>query len=114
MRMGASDIKGTSSCYHTKRKVKHIYTHPKYTPWQAYSDVGIAEADQLIVFSSNVRPVCLPYLPLDGDIKYRTDESLTLVGWNYINNAKNDFDAADESNSNIKLARIQVKKPYIN
>ena len=80
MRMGTADLESIDGQGAIERRVKQLFVHPKYTPGEAYYDVGIAEADKIIEFSKYIRPVCLPYLPIDND-DYLSDEFVTQAGW---------------------------------
>ena len=62
------------------RRVIDITFHPKYKPGKLHYDVGIASASKTIEFTDYIRPVCLPYLPIDNDNLFK-EEAALLVGW---------------------------------
>jgi hypothetical protein len=62
------------------RRVIDIIFHPKYKPGKLHYDVGIALASKTIEFTDYIRPVCLPYLPIDNDNRFK-EEAALLVGW---------------------------------
>ena len=62
------------------RRVIDILPHPKYIPGRVYYDVGIVVTSEVITFTDYIRPVCLPYLPVDnGNFE---EENVQIVGWN--------------------------------
>ena len=102
--MGTSDLKATHSPGAIDRRVTHIYVHPKYTTGKAYYDVGIAKVHKLIEFNEYVRPVCLPYLPVD-DASHLEDQFVTLGGWGYANQTRTGV----ELTPNLRLRSLRVK-----
>ena len=74
------------------RRVEDIIFHPKYVHGEVYYDVGIAVANKLMDFNDYIRPICLPYLPVD-DANSFSKVSVISVGW---------------ENSQIKKTRIEV------
>ena len=103
--MGTSDLDRIHSDGGFERRVIDIHVHPRYVPGQAHYDVGIAEAIDIFVFSDFVRPVCLPYLPVDDD-NFLEGNYVTLVGWGYSIQARNNVQFV--ASSNLKLRSFQV------
>ena len=107
MRMGTSDLESVHSPGGTERRIIGIKVHPRYIPGEAHYDVGIAETREEISFNEFVRPVCLPYLPVDND-NYLAGEFVTLAGWGYVIKVRNNVEQT-ELTSNLKLRSLQVK-----
>ena len=105
--MGTSDLDSIHSSYSIERRVVNIQFHPKYEPGKAYYDVGIAEAGELITFNDYIRPVCLPYLPID-DADNQKQNVVTLAAWGYTVQARNTSGTV-ELISNLKLRSLKVK-----
>ena len=105
MRLGTADLEGIHTDGGIDRRVKEIYWHPKYVPGQAYFDVGIAVASKPVSFTSYVRPVCLPYLPVDYENQFK-DKFVTLSGWGYTVQARRSD--LTELTSNLKLRSLKV------
>ena len=102
MRLGSSDLDSV----HTtgiERNVKQVLVHPKYRQNQAYYDVGIAVADVHIEFSDYVRPICLPFRPVDDEDDL-ADDFVTLAGWGYFLDPRNEL----QLSSKLKLISLQV------
>ena len=74
------------------RRVEDIFFHPKYVPGKVYYDVGIAVANKPMDFNDYIRPICLPYLPVDDENLF-SEVSVISVGW---------------ENSQVKKRRIEV------
>ena len=74
------------------RRVEDILFHPKYVHGEVYYDVGIAVANKPMDFNDHIRPICLPYLPVDDENLF-SKVSVISVGW---------------KNSQIKKTRIEV------
>ena len=66
MRLGISDY-ATKTKYELDLKVIQIFTHPKYKYLEAYFDAGIAVAERHIEFNDFIRPVCLPFRPVEDE-----------------------------------------------
>ena len=105
--MGTADLESVHSPGGTERRVIDIKIHPRYIPGQAHYDVGIAETREEISFNEFVRPVCLPYLPVDND-NYLSGEFVTLAGWGYVLRARNNVEQL-ELTSNLKLRSLEVR-----
>ena len=77
------------------RRVEDILFHPKYVHGEVYYDVGIAVANKAMDFNDYIRPICLPYLPVDDENSFckTCSRSVISVGW---------------KNSQIKKTRIEV------
>jgi hypothetical protein len=45
-----------------------------------YYDIGIAVSDRVIEFTQKIRPICLPFQPVDGD-DYLEGKLVSLVEW---------------------------------
>ena len=110
MRLGTADLEGIHTDGGIERRVKEIYWHPKYVTGQAYFDVGIAVASKPVSFTSYVRPVCLPYLPVDYEDQFK-DKFVTLSGWGYTVEARRSD--LTELTSNLKLRSLKVGLEYI-
>ena len=74
------------------RRVEDILFHPKYVHGEVYYDVGIAVANKPMNFNDYIRPICLPYLPIDDENSF-SEVAVISVGW---------------ENSQIKKTRIEV------
>ena len=109
MRLGTSDLEGIHSDGGIERRVKEIRWHPKYKPGKVYFDVGIAVASKLITFTEFVRPVCLPYLPVDYEDQFE-GKFVTLAGWGYAVEARSGL---TELTSNLKLRSLKVIYSYV-
>ena len=111
MRMGTADLDSIHSPGGIERRVVDINFHPKYKPGQVYFDVGIAVAGEIITFNDFIRPVCLPYLPVDYN-DHLSDNFVTLGGWGYAIQARTGFDGIVtnlvELTSNLKLRSLKV------
>lgn len=105
IRMGTSDLESIHSNGGIERSVVDIHVHPKYVPGQAHYNVGIAEAIEIFEFSDFVRPVCLPYLPVD-DNNFLEGKYVTMAGWGYAIETRNNI--LSVKNSNVKLRSFQV------
>ena len=103
--MGTSDLDSIHSNGGFERRVIDIHVHPRYVPGQAHYDVGIAESIDIFVFSDFVRPVCLPYLPVDDD-NHLEGKYVTLAGWGYAIQARNNIKFV--ASSNLILRSFQV------
>ena len=104
MRMGTADLESIHSPGGIERRVAEIMFHPKYKPGKVYYDVGIAVADEIITFNEFIRPVCLPYLPVDYN-DHLTGKFVTLAGWGYALQARTNV---VELTSNLKLRSLKV------
>ena len=104
MRMGTADLEQVHSSGGIERRVKDIFVHTKYKSGKVYNDVGIAEADTLIEFNRYVRPVCLPYLPIDND-NFLAGEFVTTAGFGYTVQARS---GQTDLTSNLKLKSLKV------
>ena len=104
MRLGTADLEGIHTDGGIERRVKAIYWHPKYVFGRAYFDVGIAVASKPVSFTSYVRPICLPYLPVDYEDQFK-DKFVTLSGWGYTVQARSEL---TELTSNLKLRSLKV------
>ena len=87
MRLGSSNLNAIKSPGELLRKVDNINWHPEYKPGSIYFDVGIAITDTPITFTSFIRSVCLPFLPVD-EPDHLKDELLVLDGWRSSNLTK--------------------------
>ena len=105
MRLGTADLEGIHTDGGIERRVKAIYWHPKYVFGRAYFDVGIAVASKPVSFTSYVRPICLPYLPVDYEDQFK-DKFVTLSGWGYTVQARSEL---TELTSNLKLRSLKVR-----
>ena len=74
------------------RRVEDILFHPKYVHGEVYYDVGITVANKPMDFNDYIRPICLPYLPVDDENSF-SEVSVISVGW---------------ENSKVKKTRIEV------
>ena len=74
------------------RRVEDILFHPKYVHGEVYYDVGIAVANKPMDFNDYIRPICLPYLPIDDENSF-SEVAVISVGW---------------GNSQVKKTRIEV------
>ena len=90
MRLGTADLEGIHTDGGIERRVKAVHWHPKYVYGRAYFDVGIAIASKPVSFTSYVRPICLPYLPVDYEDSFK-DKFVTLSGWGYTRLINNCF-----------------------
>ena len=107
MRLGTADLEGIHFDGGIERRVKEIRYHPRYRPGRVYFDVGVATANKLITFTEYVRPVCLPYLPVDFEDSLK-DKFVTLAGWGYTIQARSGADPSVELTSNLKLRSLKV------
>ena len=105
--MGISDLKNINSTDTFGRRIKDVFVHTKYRPGRAYFDVGIAEAYTLIEFNDFVRPVCLPYLPIDND-NFLAGEIVTTAGFGYTALAGQGKSVQADLTSNLKLKMLKV------
>ena len=105
-RMGTADLEAVHPPGGIERRLVNIHVHPDYKQGEAYYDIGIAEVEKLITFNEYVRPVCLPYLPIDG-ADHLEDQFVTLAGWGYSIQARS---AQVELTSNLKLRSLKVKQ----
>ena len=110
MRLGTADLEGIHTDGGIERRVKAIYWHPKYVFGRAYFDVGIAVASKPVSFTSYVRPICLPYLPVDYEDQFK-DKFVTLSGWGYTVQARSEL---TELTSNLKLRSLKVSHVIFN
>ena len=107
MRLGTADLEGIHFDGGIERRVKEIRYHPRYRPGRVYFDVGVATANKLITFTEYVRPVCLPYLPVDFEDSLK-DKFVTLAGWGYTIQARSGAEPSVELTSNLKLRSLKV------
>ena len=111
--MGTADLESVHNGI--ERKVIDISTHPKYKPGKVYYDVGIAVARDAITFNDYIRPVCLPYLPVDDD-DHLEGNFVTLAGWGYAIEARSGIPVEElkvELTSNLKLRSLKVNNAII-
>ena len=111
--MGTADLESVHNGI--ERKVIDIRIHPKYKPGQVYYDVGIAIARDVITFTDYIRPVCLPYLPVD-DNDHLKNNFVTLAGWGYAIEARSGIPIEElkvELTSNLKLRSLRVNNSII-
>ena len=104
MRLGTADLEGIHTDGGIERGVMAVHWHPKYVYGRAYFDVGIAIASKPVSFTSYVRPICLPYLPVDYEDSFK-DKFVTLSGWGYTIQARSEL---TELTSNLKLRSLAV------
>ena len=109
-RMGTADLEAVHPPGGIERWLVNIHIHLDYKPGRAYYDIGIAEVEKLITFNEYVRPVCLPYLPIDG-ADHLEDQFVTLAGWGYAIQARSAA-VELELTSNLKLRSLRVKQRY--
>ena len=107
MRLGTADLEGIHFDGGIERRIKEIRYHPRYRPGRVYFDVGVATANKLITFTEYVRPVCLPYLPVDFEDSLK-DKFVTLAGWGYTIQARTGAELSVELTSNLKLRSLKV------
>ena len=100
--MGTSDLEGIHSDGGIERRVQDIRWHPKYKPGRVYFDAGVVIASKLVTFTAFVRPVCLPYLPVDYEDEFE-GKFVTLAGWGYAIEARSGL---TELTSNLKLRSL--------
>ena len=80
MRLGNSDLNlGRDSPNEEIRNVKRLLTHPDYRSGRIYFDVGLAVAESRIEFTDYIRPICLPFKPID-DEDAGADDLVILAG----------------------------------
>ena len=79
-------------------------------PGKVYFDVEIAvvSKSKLITFTEFVRPVCLPYLPVDYEDQFE-GKFVTLAGWGYAVEARSGL---TELTSYLKLRSLKVIYSY--
>ena len=93
IRLGTKDLNEMNKIGNLDvRRVEDILFHPKYVHGEVYYDVGIAVANKPMDFNDHIRPICLPYLPVDDENLF-SKVSVISVGW---------------KNSQIKKTRIEV------
>ena len=80
MRLGNSDLNhGQHTSNEEIRNVKQVVTHPDYRSGRIYYDVGLAIAERRIEYSDFIRPICLPFKPIDDEDAW-SDDLVILAG----------------------------------
>ncbi len=74
-----------------------------YANLAIYFDVGIAVADRIIEFGPTIRPICLPFKPIDDPDHFK-DQFVNLAGWGI----------DDSSNSTVGSLHIINLKVFVN
>ena len=115
MLLGTSDFTNTSRYVDKEgafqyRKVKHIRTHPLYTPPKPYWDVGIVIAERNIEFNDYIRPVCLPFRP-NEDPDQLADQHVTLAGFGQFIDPNTG--RVTDPRPFLKLATLQANSQYL-
>ena len=103
MRLGAGNLTNTSFWNGIGRKVLEYKIHPLYISPLPYHDVALAIADAYIEFTDYVRPVCLPFQPIDEE-DYWAGQFVTLAGWGL--QVANDF--KNINSQQLKIMSMQV------
>ena len=81
MRVGVSDLYSADLIGGEDiRKISDITWHNKYKPGMLHYDVGIAIASKDIEFTNYIRPLCLPFLPVDNENQFNK-EPIIMIGW---------------------------------
>ena len=80
MRLGNSDLNlGKDSAHEEIRNVKRLMIHPDYRSGRIYYDVGLAVAERRIEYTDFIRPLCLPFKPIDDEDAW-SDDLVILAG----------------------------------
>ena len=87
----------------TERKIRNISVHPDYDRYSeaAYNDVTVLTLEKAVVFSDDIKPVCLPEAPSD-QTDHLAGTAVSVSGWGKIENQ-----AAGPSET-LKTAHIQI------
>ena len=102
IRLGTSDIWDARSGI--TRKIADFINHPKYLSGNNYFDVAVIVADQPVIFTSNVMPICLPLRPIDDENAFE-EKFVNLAGWGL----KYDKEIKKSTpTSGLKLINLQV------
>ncbi len=65
-----------------ERKIRDISTHPDFykKTGASYNDVAVLTLDKAVVFSDNIRPVCLPETAVEK-ADHLTGSAVSVSGW---------------------------------
>ncbi|KAB0801482.1 hypothetical protein PPYR_05836 [Photinus pyralis] len=80
VRLGDHNIKTDSEVKHIERKVKRVVRHRGFDARTLYNDVAILTMDSPVVFTHQVRPICLPQSSRDS----HAGKTATVIGWGSI------------------------------
>ncbi|KAK5639144.1 hypothetical protein RI129_011636 [Pyrocoelia pectoralis] len=80
VRLGDHNIKTDSEVRHVEKKVKRVVRHRGFDARTLYNDVSILTLDSPVVFTHQVRPICLPQTT--GDT--HAGKTATVIGWGSI------------------------------
>lgn len=103
MRMGTANMNDVNSGM--QRNIIQVMVHPNYEQNQSYFDVGIAVADVHIEFNDFVRPICLPFQPVNYEDEF-VDDEMTLVQWGYYTDPWNKLRLSNK----LKSDRVRVNQ----
>ena len=101
MRLGVDDLSSRSRLTGSDVRISSFIAHPKYNR-TSYFDVAIAVAERFIEFTSTIRPICLPFQPID-DFDQTKGDFLNLAGFGDKDKNGNSVD------SHLQLYNYQVK-----
>ncbi|KAK4871859.1 hypothetical protein RN001_015983 [Aquatica leii] len=80
VRLGDHNIKTDSEVKHIEKKVKRVVRHRGFDSRTLYNDVAILTLDSPVVFSHQVRPICLPR----STGETHEGKTGTVIGWGSI------------------------------
>jgi len=69
-----------------------------------YFNVGIAVADRIVEFGQTIRPICLPFQPID-DADHLQGKFVNLAGWG-TKNSSNDWISTNLRIYNLKVCCV--------
>ncbi len=86
----------------TERKIAKISIHPEFdrNSEAAYNDVAVLTLEEPVVFSNDIRPVCLPEISNDSD--HLAGAAVSISGWG------NTDQQADGPSDTLQTAHIQI------
>ena len=85
-----------------ERHITNVSVHPDFNiiPSAAYNDVAILTLGKAVVFSDNVRPVCLPEVAL-AEADHLTGVAVTVSGWGKT-------DSSTGTSETLKTAELRI------
>ena len=101
MRLGVDDLSSRSRLTGSDVKISSFIAHPRFS-MTTYFDIAIAVAERFIEFTSTIRPICLPFQPID-DFDQAKGDFINLAGFGDKDKNGNLVD------SHLKLYNYQVK-----
>ncbi len=100
--LGVFDLKNQKSENWTERNITETSAYPDFgeSSGAIYYDVAVLTLEYGVVFSNNIRPICLPDFP-SSEPNHISVEPLSVSGWGK---------AYNETSETLKTERLQIYK----